>query len=77
MPRRWRSTCCGTSYCERINSAANLILTKGNTLLADEEIDMCTTLRMNRSFMIFMRAHYGHVSLQQFKMTVLSELNKK
>jgi hypothetical protein len=39
----------------RANSAANLILTKGNTLLAEGEINMCTVLRMNRSFMEFMR----------------------
>jgi hypothetical protein len=44
-----------SSYAERVNSAANLILTKGNTLLAEEEINMCTVLRMNRSFMEFMR----------------------
>ena len=30
-----------SSYAEHINSAANLILTKGNTLLAEEEINMC------------------------------------
>jgi len=31
-----------SSYAERVNSAANLILTKGNTLLAEEDINMCT-----------------------------------
>jgi hypothetical protein len=35
-----------SSYSERVNSAANLILTKGNSLLAEEEINMCTVLRM-------------------------------
>ena len=62
-----------SSFCERINSAANLIVTKGNTLLADKEVDMCTTLRINKNFMSFMREHYADVSLQQFKMTVLTE----
>ena len=62
-----------SSFCERINSAANLIVTKGNTLLSDEEIDMCTTLRMNKGFMSFMREHYSHVSLEQFKMTILTD----
>ncbi|KAJ1454775.1 hypothetical protein M885DRAFT_566020 [Pelagophyceae sp. CCMP2097] len=62
-----------SSFCERINSAANLVLTKGNSVLANEEIDMCTTLRMNRTFMQFMRIHYNHISLQQYKMTVVTE----
>jgi hypothetical protein len=35
-----------SSYGERINSTVSLILTKGNTLLAEEEINMCTVLRM-------------------------------
>jgi len=49
-----------SSYAERINSAANLILTKGNTVLAEEEINMpvCTVLRMNRRFMEFMRKYH-------------------
>ncbi|KAJ1447811.1 hypothetical protein M885DRAFT_541379 [Pelagophyceae sp. CCMP2097] len=62
-----------SSFCERINFAANLVLTKGNSVLANEEIDMCTTLRMNRTFMQFMRIHYNHISLQQYKMTVVTE----
>ena len=31
-----------SSYAEHVNSAVNLILTKGNTLLTEEEINMCT-----------------------------------
>jgi adenylosuccinate synthase len=62
-----------SSYAERINSAANLILTKGNTLLAEEEINMCTALRMNRSFMEFMRKYHPDAAKQRFKMTVISE----
>ena len=62
-----------SSFAERINSAANLILTKGNTLLSPEEIDMCTTLRINRDFMKFMRMHYPAAAEQQFNMTVISE----
>jgi hypothetical protein len=64
-----------SSFAERINSAANIIVTKGNTLLSEEMIDMCTTLRMNRDFMVYMREHYGHISLQQFRMTVVREAN--
>jgi hypothetical protein len=54
-----------SSYAESIKSAANLILTKGNTLLAEEEIKMCTVLRMNRSFMEFMRKYCDETELEQ------------
>ena len=47
-----------SSYADRVNSAANLILTKGNTLLCEEEINMCTVLRMNHRFMEFMRKYH-------------------
>ena len=62
-----------SSYAERINSAANLILTKGNTVLAEEEINMCTVLRMNRRFMEFMRKYHPDAANQRFQMTVISE----
>ena len=39
------------SFCERILSAANLILTEGNTLLSEEELAMMVLLHMNRNFM--------------------------
>ena len=62
-----------SSYAERINSAANLILTKGNTLLAEEKINMCTVLRMNRN-LEFMRKYHPDATKQRFKMTVISEV---
>ena len=62
-----------SSYAERINSAANLILTKGNSLLAEEEINMCTVLRMNHRFMEFMRKYHPDAAKQRFQMTVISE----
>jgi hypothetical protein len=46
------------SYCERVISASNLILNKGNTNMKDELIEMLVVLRMNREFMVFVRAHY-------------------
>jgi hypothetical protein len=61
-----------SSYVERINSAANLIVTKGNTVLSDEDIDMCTTLRMNKNFMKFMRDNYNDISMQPHKLTVIT-----
>jgi hypothetical protein len=51
-----------SSFCERINSCANLVCTKGNSMLSDDEIDKVVTLRMNREFMEFMRrANYPEV----------------
>lgn len=50
-----------SSFCERINSAANQVVTSGNTFLGPDEINMLVTLRMNRDFMAFMRKHYGTV----------------
>mmetsp|Transcript_28404 Transcript_28404/g.41868 ORF Transcript_28404/g.41868 Transcript_28404/m.41868 type:complete len:98 (-) Transcript_28404:298-591(-) len=47
-----------SSFCERINSAANLVVTTGNSLLGTDEINMLVTLRMNRGFMQFMKRHY-------------------
>mmetsp|Transcript_22571 Transcript_22571/g.56025 ORF Transcript_22571/g.56025 Transcript_22571/m.56025 type:complete len:140 (+) Transcript_22571:1415-1834(+) len=63
-------TLLSASYAERINSAANLILTDGNTLLDDDEIDMCSVLRMNEPFMEFMREHYPKVAGQTFNLTL-------
>lgn len=50
-----------SSFCERINSCANVVCTKNNSLLSDDEIDKVVTLRMNRDFMEFMRAYYPDV----------------
>ena len=59
------------SFCERILSQGNLVMTDGNTLLSDEELEMVVVLRMNRSFMRYMRAHYNHLSKQDFAETVV------
>jgi len=44
-----------SSFCERINSCANQVLTLGNTLLGDGEMEKLVMCRMNRDFMVFMR----------------------
>ena len=49
------------SFCERVNSCANLIVTEGNSLLSKEEIDKLTVLRMNKDFMKLMRKNYPEV----------------
>ena len=43
-----------SSFYERINSCANLVLTEGNTWLSDEEMGKLVMLRMNKRFMAFM-----------------------
>ena len=55
------------SFCERINSADNLVMTDSNTMLGDEEFNMMATLRMNRDFMKFMRNKFGNISLNDLK----------
>ena len=56
-----------SSFCERINSAGNLVMTDGNTMLGDEELNMMATLRMNRDFMKFMRNKFGNISINDLK----------
>ena len=73
LSKGYYSSLLASSFAERINSAANLILTKGNTVLAEEEINMCTVLRMNRRFMEFMREYHPDAANQRFQMTVISE----
>ena len=58
-------------FCERMLSAAGQVLTEGNTMLKDEEMEKLTLLRMNKKFMKFMRQHYSHLIRQQFNRTVV------
>lgn len=64
-----------SSFCERIISAGNGIMTDGHTLLGHEELEWLILLRMNRKFMQFMRAHYPEVARgapnQKFGRTVI------
>ena len=52
------------------------MLTDGNTLLGDEELEILGVLRMNRGFMEFMRTHYGDVAkvlaMQHFGKTLVN-----
>ena len=60
------------SFCERINSVANQVMTKGNTLLGTDEVNMLTVLRMNREFIEYYRERFPELLKQQhLKMTVL------
>ena len=49
------------SFCERVFSEVNNSMTSGNTLLADEELQMLALLRMNREFMAYMHSKYPHI----------------
>ena len=53
------------SFCERVLSCANNVLTEGNTLLNNAELEMLVILSMNRGFMKFMREHYSHLITEQ------------
>ena len=48
------------------------LLTHGNTLLKDDEVEKLTLLRMNKEFMKFMRKNYSHLTKQQFNMTIIT-----
>ena len=61
------------SFCERVLSCANDVLTEGNTLLSNEELEMLVILRMNRDFMKSMREHYGHLLTEHFGQTIINE----
>ena len=63
------------SFCERVLSCANVVLTKGNTLLSEMKSLRCSweALRMNCEFMEFMRAHYGHLLTEHFGQTIISD----
>ena len=52
------------SHNERMIYLVNDIMTESNTLLSDDEIDMCVVLCINSEFMEFMRSKYGNFSRQ-------------
>jgi len=56
-----------SSFYERINSCANQVLTLGNTLLGDCEMEKLVMCRMNRVFMVFMHKNYPQVADEQFE----------
>ena len=62
------------SFCGRVLWAASHVLTEGNSLLHDEELEMLVILRMNREFMRFMRHNHGELireSSKRFNKTVI------
>jgi len=60
-----------SSFCEGINSCTNQVLTLGNTLVGDGEMEKLVTCRMNRDFMVFMRKNYPQVADKKFESGIL------
>ena len=63
-----------SSYVERVNSQAKLVMTTGRTLLAADELENVVMLRMNREFMLHMKEKYeldddGEVVLRKVTVT--------
>jgi hypothetical protein len=61
------------SFCERVLSAASLVVTDGNTLLSPEEVEMLSVLRINRRFMEICRSKFAKEAKQQFNQTIVEE----
>jgi len=59
------------SFCERINSCANQVLTLGNSLLGDSEMEKSVMCRMNQDLIGFMRKNYPEVADEQFEIEIL------
>ena len=53
------------SFCERVLRAAGQVMTDGNTLLDDEELEMLAILRVNRDFMERMRTRFAHLKRER------------
>ena len=47
--------CLASSFCERVDSVDNQVVTKVNSLLLPDNVDLLTTLQVNRHFMQFTR----------------------
>lgn len=64
------------SFCERIVSMANQVMTEGRTLLSDEELEMLVVLRMNSKFMKENREmeNARRVSGQPLNMTLVQDM---
>ena len=55
------------SFCERVISAGNLVLTKENLRLDPTRTEKMTILRINRKFMAYMRRMFPKTSVRPKK----------
>jgi len=60
-----------SSFCERINSCTNQVLTLEKTLFGDGEMEKLVMSRMNRDFMVFMSKNYPQVTNEPFEFGIL------
>ena len=56
-----------SSFCEKVDSVANQVFIKGNSLLLPDEIDTLATLCVGREFVQLMRDSYSIFSLKNFQ----------
>eukprot|EP00173_Palmaria_palmata_P000738 Plantae.Rhodophyta-Palmaria_palmata.ctg13671.p1 GENE.Plantae.Rhodophyta-Palmaria_palmata.ctg13671~~Plantae.Rhodophyta-Palmaria_palmata.ctg13671.p1 ORF type:complete len:158 (-),score=34.70 Plantae.Rhodophyta-Palmaria_palmata.ctg13671:60-533(-) len=61
------------SFCERVISAGNIVMTDGNTLLSSKELDMLVTLRMNREYMIWARDAFPNLKIGSYSSAMIPE----
>ena len=59
-----------SSFCERVNSAAKLIITHDRTVLGDRHLEMLCVLRMNKDFIYWMRDKHPEWCTEWFEKTV-------
>ena len=67
LPYLWECYITGntaSSYCERVISIANQVMTDGRTLLGDETLEMLACLRMNRAFMMMMKNKHPELIME-------------
>ena len=74
-PRGSVGTFQASSFFDRINECANLVVTTGNTALDPEEANILVVLKINREFMGFRREHYPGVANQHMRMAVLAAVD--
>ena len=56
-----------SSFCERINSGANIVLHDGNLKMSEGEINKLTVLRMNKDFMKRMNKTHPDITLEDLR----------
>ena len=62
-----------SSFCERVNSCAKLVMTHDRTMLNDAHLEKVCWLRMNRTFMTYMKVKHPEIA-QEWQEKVTSAL---
>lgn len=64
------------SFCERVNSAANIVMGDHNTMLSPAEVSAVVLLRMNKEFAEMLRDRYKDVPMRE-KLREMQEMAKE